>query len=69
MVKKNCIILFVILGFTLFFDEDFRKAFEKITKLKNTPDKLYISNVKEFLHYTFNFPPLDDEVQGKNLIL
>jgi hypothetical protein len=53
-----------ILGFTLFSDEEFKIGFEKVTKLKNTPGKLYIADVKQFLNCAFGFTPLDEEIKS-----
>lgn len=50
-------------GFTLFYDEEFKTAYDKVTKLTNS-EKLVLRFTKEFLHHTFGFAPLDEEVQG-----
>lgn len=52
-------------GFTLFKDEEFKRGFEIITKLRNTPNKVYASDLKNFLSYSFGFTPLDDEISCK----
>jgi hypothetical protein len=35
-----------------------------VTNGKN--DLIKLKQVKAFLHYTFNFTPLDDEINGKH---
>ena len=52
------------LGFSLFSDEEFHNGFSKTCKQNNTQNYIRISDVKTFLHYTFNFTPLDEEVKG-----
>jgi hypothetical protein len=62
-------LIFIFLGFTLFSIEDFKLGFAKVCKAKNLKGVISISNIKDFLHYTFNFTPLDDEVKGINYSL
>lgn len=50
------------LGFTLFSEDDFKQGFEKNMNSRNTPGKLYPSDLKNFLSYSFGFTPLDDEI-------
>ena len=63
MVYK--IILIFLKGFTLFSDEDFKKGFDKVCSSKNNKNCINISDIKNFLHYTFDFVPLDEEVKSK----
>jgi hypothetical protein len=51
----------------LFSDQEFKLGFEKITQLRNTPEKIYLCDFKNFLSYSFGFTPLDDEVERTNI--
>jgi hypothetical protein len=56
-------------GFTLFSDEEFFNGFIKVCKLNESNEKvIYLKDVKNYLHYSFGFTPLDDEV-NRNLRL
>lgn len=56
-------------GFTLFSDEDFKTGFDKTTQLNKTEDKLNMVNVKQLFQITFNFPPLDEEVESNSIYI
>lgn len=54
-------------GFTLFFDEDYKKAFIELYReellINKDQQGIRISSVGELLKRVFGFKPLDDEVK------
>lgn len=48
-------------GFTLYFDSDYQRAFNEMTK-KNQKNTIQVKDLKELMTLTMGFPPLDEEV-------
>lgn len=49
-------------GFTLYFDEDYLKAFTEMTS-KTKKNSIKLEEYKELMTLTMKFPPLDEEVE------
>lgn len=49
-------------GFTLYFDEDYFRAFTQMTQ-KSRKNTIQLKEYKELMTLTMGFPPLDEEVE------
>lgn len=48
-------------GFTLFFDDDYKRAFDSMVRGRSKPI-IYVKEYHELMTKTMGFPPLDEEV-------
>lgn len=56
--------IFFIKGFTLFTDEEFWNGYTKTCIPSNSGEKiLLIKEARNFLHYSFGFAPLEEEIK------